>query len=80
MDDLTPGVYLGDTDIRLRPGASEERLIDPDCAGGKCGSCVGGPCEHDCHGTIRKVSIEEALDISQEILIETELERRESNG
>jgi hypothetical protein len=26
-----------------------ERLIDPDCAAGKCGSCVGGPCEHDCH-------------------------------
>ncbi|MGH3382673.1 MAG: hypothetical protein ACRDP6_48890 [Actinoallomurus sp.] len=24
-------------------------LIDPDCRDGKCGSCVGGPCEHDCH-------------------------------
>lgn len=27
----------------------DEPLIDPDCAGGKCGSCVGGPCEHECH-------------------------------
>jgi hypothetical protein len=26
-----------------------ERLIDPDCRDGKCGSCVGGPCECDCH-------------------------------
>ena len=26
-----------------------EPLLDPDCAAGKCGSCVGGPCEHWCH-------------------------------
>lgn len=26
-----------------------EPLLDPDCRDGKCGSCVGGPCEHDCH-------------------------------
>lgn len=26
-----------------------EPLIDPDCRDGKCGSCVGGPCTHDCH-------------------------------
>ncbi|MEO3860946.1 hypothetical protein [Acrocarpospora sp. B8E8] len=26
-----------------------ELLIDPDCRDGKCGSCVGGPCEHGCH-------------------------------
>ena len=28
-----------------------ETLIDPDCAGTppKCGSCVGGPCQHHCH-------------------------------
>lgn len=26
-----------------------ERLIDPDCRDGKCGSCVGGLCEHYCH-------------------------------
>ena len=26
-----------------------EPLIDPDCRDGKCGSCVGGPCEHACH-------------------------------
>lgn len=24
-------------------------LIDPDCRADKCGSCVGGPCEHHCH-------------------------------
>jgi len=26
-------------------------LLDPDCRAGKCGSCVGPPCEHECHGT-----------------------------
>lgn len=26
-----------------------EPLIDPDCRDGKCQSCIGGPCEHDCH-------------------------------
>lgn len=26
-----------------------EKLIDPDCRDGKCGSCVGGPCECHCH-------------------------------
>ena len=26
-----------------------EPLLDPDCRDGKCGSCVGGPCEHWCH-------------------------------
>ena len=29
--------------------AEAEPLIDPDCRDGKCGSCVGGPCTHDCH-------------------------------
>lgn len=24
-------------------------LLDPDCRDGKCGSCVGAPCEHHCH-------------------------------
>lgn len=24
-------------------------LLDPDCRDGKCGSCIGGPCEHECH-------------------------------
>lgn len=24
-------------------------LIDPDCRDGKCVSCAGGPCEHECH-------------------------------
>lgn len=39
-------------DVRLgwTPPQEDERLIDPDCAGGKCGSCVGGPCQHECHG------------------------------
>lgn len=26
--------------------AIEPPLIDPDCAAGKCNSCVGGPCQH----------------------------------
>ncbi|ROO82621.1 hypothetical protein EDD29_0102 [Actinocorallia herbida] len=26
-----------------------EPLLDPDCRDGKCSSCVGGPCEHECH-------------------------------
>jgi hypothetical protein len=24
-------------------------LLDPDCRDGKCGSCTGPPCEHECH-------------------------------
>jgi hypothetical protein len=24
-------------------------LLDPDCRDGKCASCVGAPCEHECH-------------------------------
>ncbi len=24
-------------------------LLDPDCRDGKCGSCTGAPCEHECH-------------------------------
>jgi hypothetical protein len=24
-------------------------LLDPDCRDEKCSSCVGGPCEHECH-------------------------------
>ncbi|WP_395109824.1 hypothetical protein [Actinomadura sp. SCN-SB] len=31
------------------PTPDTEPLIDPDCRDGKCGSCVGGPCEHECH-------------------------------
>jgi hypothetical protein len=27
----------------------DDMLIDPDCRDGKCGSCVGGACEHLCH-------------------------------
>lgn len=26
-------------------------LLDPDCRDGKHGSCVGPPCECDCHAT-----------------------------
>lgn len=29
---------------------ADELLIDPDCASGKHLSCVGGPCECECHG------------------------------
>lgn len=39
-------------DGRPIPGTevpAPEPLIDPDCRGGKCSSCVGGPCEHHCH-------------------------------
>jgi hypothetical protein len=32
-----------------RAKETPEPLIDPDCRDGKCGSCVGGPCEHECH-------------------------------
>lgn len=38
-------------DRRSAP-AGRDLLIDPDCASGKCGSCVGGPCEHSCHGEV----------------------------
>ncbi|GAA0970017.1 hypothetical protein GCM10009555_018190 [Acrocarpospora macrocephala] len=31
------------------PAPAPDLLIDPDCRDGKCGSCVGGPCEHGCH-------------------------------
>lgn len=24
-------------------------LLDPDCRDGKCSSCIGPPCEHECH-------------------------------
>lgn len=24
-------------------------LLDPGCRAGKCGSCTGPPCEHECH-------------------------------
>lgn len=29
-------------------------LLDPDCRDGKCGSCVGTPCEHACHTAGRR--------------------------
>ncbi len=28
---------------------ADDRLIDPDCAAGKHGSCAGDPCECGCH-------------------------------
>jgi hypothetical protein len=31
-------------------------LLDPDCRGGKCGSCVGAPCEHECHAAAGSAS------------------------
>jgi hypothetical protein len=27
-------------------------LLDPDCRDGKCGSCIGPPCEHECHSDL----------------------------
>ena len=33
-----------------------ELLLDPDCRDGKCGSCVGGPCEHSCHTETKAVA------------------------
>lgn len=24
-------------------------LLDPDCRDGRCVSCTGAPCEHECH-------------------------------
>lgn len=32
-------------------------LIDPDCAAGKCSSCMGGPCEHHCHQPARQYAL-----------------------
>jgi hypothetical protein len=31
-------------------------LLDPDCRDGKCGSCVGAPCEHSCHDEITSIA------------------------
>ena len=49
-------VTLVETICRLigEPGRELEAigtgpLLDPDCLAGKCGSCVGAPCEHECH-------------------------------
>lgn len=30
----------------------DPKLLDPDCRDGKCGSCVGGPCQHWCHDDV----------------------------
>lgn len=35
--------------VPKEPESEPEPLIDPDCRDGKCGSCIGGPCEHHCH-------------------------------
>lgn len=40
--------YEGDGTVTTA-NSDEDRLIDPDCAAGKHGSCIGGPCECDCH-------------------------------
>jgi hypothetical protein len=36
-------------DIEAEYSETGEPLIDPDCAAGKCGSCSGPPCQHECH-------------------------------
>lgn len=35
--------------VDTAPDMTRTLMIDPDCRAGKCGSCVGGPCEHGCH-------------------------------
>ena len=37
------------TDPGHRTAEEAEALIDPDCRDGKHGSCVGDPCECECH-------------------------------
>ena len=39
------------TDTHVMRGAlyTLSDIIDPDCVAGKCATCVGGPCTHDCH-------------------------------
>ncbi|MGI5286597.1 hypothetical protein ACQEVF_25115 [Nonomuraea polychroma] len=44
--------YLDGLAAHDQATAEAEPLIDPDCRASKCGSCVGGPCEHSCHETI----------------------------
>jgi hypothetical protein len=51
---------------------TDDRLIDPDCAAGKCSACVGGPCEHDCHQQTDRpdpptitVSFDDATQVAQ---------------
>lgn len=55
-----------------RPGATRDRrsdertamtqtLIDPDCRAGKHSSCVGGPCECECHHVTQYDPAREAL-------------------
>jgi len=46
---MIPLTQRGAKALAADPLPSDDPLIDPDCRDGKCGSCVGGPCEHDCH-------------------------------
>lgn len=52
---MTEAWELITADLLSRTGARElvaegaGPLLDPDCVAGKCGSCVGAPCEHECH-------------------------------
>lgn len=48
-DEPLPVATTGQGLLDVKP----EPLIDPDCRDGKCGSCVGGPCQHECHQTNR---------------------------
>lgn len=48
----TGGLRVGG--VAVQPPAELEAigtgpLLDPDCRAGKCSSCVGAPCEHECH-------------------------------
>jgi hypothetical protein len=46
---MIPLTQRGAKALAADPLPADGGLIDPDCRDGKCGSCVGGPCEHDCH-------------------------------
>jgi hypothetical protein len=49
-DDLDKFIDEQLQDPEFRAAYEALQLIDPDCKAGKCDSCVGGPCQHHCHG------------------------------
>lgn len=48
--DNNGAAHNGAARSEAQPEDGPPMLIDPDCRDGKCGSCVGGPCVHACHG------------------------------
>jgi hypothetical protein len=49
-------------DRQWPPAVDRAGLIDPDCAAGKHSSCVGGPCECDCHRVRHVIDDDEGED------------------